>query len=136
METKALVDGHLLEEVQTDLQCIKPLVANVETNVKYRLNQAEGGLFSVASVLKAKALLIQGGMEEEILADLVLTINECIKPSVINAEAIVMFRFSLQAESQSIAASVLKAKMIGEAGIRNNIGEAGILNNIRNSLKH
>ena len=58
-----MANGSLAEEAQTD-QCTKQLALDVETNVKYRLNQAVIGLFYVVSVLKTMEVRIQEGMEE------------------------------------------------------------------------
>ena len=123
-----MVGGGLIEEVQTGLKCTKQPAADAEKNVKYRLNQPVVNLFSAMTASETTEVLIQGGMEEGILEDLILKIDGCMMRYVITAETTVRFRFNPEMGNQFTAATVLnkgemKTEIPGNQGEETSAGK-------------
>jgi hypothetical protein len=113
--------GDSITETQ-DRQCIKLFAVNVGKIARFLLNLQEKNQSSVMTVLEKKGIQNQRDSTEETPEEAqeeiseetpenLITIEQCIKQFVINAERHVKFLLSLQAASQSIVANVLKRKV-------------------------
>src|SRR3989339_924326 len=94
-------------------QCFRQLVANVETTVKFHLNQFPVDLFFVPNVF-VKMMMVVAVMDHlQVSEILVLTIfplmkNGCLVPPVQSVEISAMFHLNQQVRNQFIAVNALE----------------------------